>query len=234
MLIYVWSNDYSDTTLSTENDKTEHRIKGISPHIQDLTRAVVSCEIYESSLWRVSYTSYEMTTSVRFCLSYGPSKWDFIALRMIIISIWKCIVDTDVVNDVKDMRQSVITRVVIRFLWNDVIHWITATSCDKLYYACNSWSKQCISNTGIRTKEKMIGIVKWLYWLPCTCIYKYSMKTYHVSNCVGGRTSIFCKARNQYLCHAPCKSFIILISTEPRKGHFFSNIYQKRNRNKKN
>ena len=30
---------------------------------------------------------YEMTTSVRVCLSYDPLKWDFIAFKMIIISI---------------------------------------------------------------------------------------------------------------------------------------------------
>ena len=50
---------------------------------------------------------------------------------MNIISIRKRIVDTDVVNNVTDTRQSFITRVVIRFLWHDVIHRITATSCDK-------------------------------------------------------------------------------------------------------
>ena len=44
--------------------------------------------------------SYEMTTSVRFCLSYDPLKWDFIAFKMNIISLRKRIVDTDVVNDV--------------------------------------------------------------------------------------------------------------------------------------
>ena len=60
--------------------------------------------------------SCEMTTSVRFCLSYDPLKLDFIALKMSFISIRKCIVDTDVVNDVTCTRQSVITRVVIRFL----------------------------------------------------------------------------------------------------------------------
>ena len=49
-----------------------------------------------------------------------------------IISIRKRIVDMDVVNDATCTRQSVITRVVIRFLWHDVIHWITATSYDKL------------------------------------------------------------------------------------------------------
>ena len=43
--------------------------------------------------------SYEMTTSVRFCLSYDRLKWDFIAFKMDIISL-KCTVDTDVVNDV--------------------------------------------------------------------------------------------------------------------------------------
>ena len=38
----------------------------------------------------------------------------------------------DVANDVTSTRQCVITRVVIRFLWNDVIHWITATAYDKM------------------------------------------------------------------------------------------------------
>ena len=41
------------------------------------------------------------------------------------------IVVTDVVNDVTHSRKSVNTRVVIRFLWHDVIHWKTATSYDK-------------------------------------------------------------------------------------------------------
>ena len=50
------------------------------------------------------------------------------------ISIRKRIVDTDVVNNVTYTYQSVITRVVIRFLWHDVIHLITGTSYDKLLY----------------------------------------------------------------------------------------------------
>ena len=47
------------------------------------------------------------------------------------ISARKRTVDTDVDNDVTCTRQSVITRVVIRFLLHDVIHPITARSCDK-------------------------------------------------------------------------------------------------------
>ena len=66
--------------------------------------------------------SYEMTTSVRFCLSYDLLKLDFIAFRMGNISSRKRIVDTDVVNDATRLRQSVITRVVIRFLLHDVFH----------------------------------------------------------------------------------------------------------------
>ena len=34
---------------------------------EDLIRVVISYEIYEKSLWRVSQISYEITTSVRFC-----------------------------------------------------------------------------------------------------------------------------------------------------------------------
>ena len=77
---------------------------------------VNSYEIYETSLQRVSTISYEMTTSVRFCLTYNPLKWDFIAFKMNIISIRNHIADMIVVNDVTCTHQSVITRVVIRFL----------------------------------------------------------------------------------------------------------------------
>ena len=61
-----------------------------------------------------------------------PLKLDFIAFQMDNISRRKCIVETDVVNDVMPTRQNGITRVAIRFLWHDVIHWITATSYDKI------------------------------------------------------------------------------------------------------
>ena len=44
--------------------------------------------------------SYEMTTSVRFSLSYDPLKWDFIAFKMNFLSTRKRNVDIDVVNDV--------------------------------------------------------------------------------------------------------------------------------------
>ena len=75
-----------------------------------------------------------MTTSVRFCLSYDPLKWDFIAFKMGDILRRKRIVDMDVVNVVTCARQSVITRVAIRFLRHDVIHRITATSYDNIFY----------------------------------------------------------------------------------------------------
>ena len=72
-----------------------------------------------------------MTTSVRF--SYEPSNMGFYRLKMNIISTRKRIVDMDIVNDVTCTRQSVITRMVIRFLYHDVIHWIIATSYHELY-----------------------------------------------------------------------------------------------------
>ena len=84
--------------------------------IEDLTLVIILYEIYETSLRRVSSVSYVMTTSVRFCLSYDPLKWNFTAFKTNIISIRKQIVDTNVVNDVTCTRQSVTTRVVIRFL----------------------------------------------------------------------------------------------------------------------
>ena len=52
------------------------------------------------------------------------------AFKMKISSMWKRIADTDVVKDVKHTRQIVITRVVIRIFWRDVIHRKTATSYD--------------------------------------------------------------------------------------------------------
>ena len=83
-------------------------------YIEDLPRVVIS---------------YEMTTSVRFVLSYdflntilSPLKWTF------------NIVVTDVVNDVTYSRKSVHTRVVIALLLHDVIHWKTATSYDKYFF----------------------------------------------------------------------------------------------------
>ena len=58
--------------------------------------------------------------------------WDFITFKMNIISIRKYTADTDVVNEVTYMRQSVMACVVIQFLLHDVNHWITATSYDKI------------------------------------------------------------------------------------------------------
>ena len=64
-----------------------------------------------------------MTTSVRFCLSYDPlNGMEFYRLQKYYYFNRKIIVDTDVVNDVTSTRQSVITRVVMRFLWHDAIH----------------------------------------------------------------------------------------------------------------
>ena len=83
------------------------------PKIQDITRVSFLYEIHEKSLRRVSLISYEMTTSVRFYLSYDFLKWDFVAFKMNIISMRKSIADMDVVSHVTCTRQTVITRVVI-------------------------------------------------------------------------------------------------------------------------
>ena len=56
-------------------------------YTEDLTLMVILYEIYETSLRRVSYISYEMITSVRFCLSYDRFKLDFIVYKVDIISI---------------------------------------------------------------------------------------------------------------------------------------------------
>ena len=52
--------------------------------------------------------TYEMITSVRFCLSHDPLKLVSSALKMGNISSRKCIVGTDVVSDVTSTRRSVI------------------------------------------------------------------------------------------------------------------------------
>ena len=54
-----------------------------------------------------------MATSVRFWLSNDPIECGVIDIKTNFISIPKRIVDIDVVHDVTNTRQSVITRVVI-------------------------------------------------------------------------------------------------------------------------
>ena len=68
------------------------------------------------------------------------------------ISKRKRIVDMDVVNYVTSSRDIATTlRVVICFLWHDVILWITATSCDKM----NRWL--IWRNTNMRRNEDRKG-----------------------------------------------------------------------------
>ena len=52
----------------------ETQLFGTRKEKEDLTLAVISYEIYETSFRRESSISYEMTTNVRFCLSYDPLK----------------------------------------------------------------------------------------------------------------------------------------------------------------
>ena len=72
-------------------------------YIEDLTQVVILYEVYKTSLQKVSYIWYEMTMSVRFCLSYDPLKWHFIAFKMKNISRRKSNADLDFVNDVTCM-----------------------------------------------------------------------------------------------------------------------------------
>ena len=58
----------------------------------------------------------------------------FYRLQNAIISIRKRIVFTGVVNVISYTRQSVITHVVIRFLWHDFIHWINGWMDDLRFY----------------------------------------------------------------------------------------------------
>ena len=54
-----------------------YKLLSLIYEIEDLTRVVM----------KFIKRAFEMTTSVRFCLSYVPLKWDFFAFKMIIISI---------------------------------------------------------------------------------------------------------------------------------------------------
>ena len=76
---------------------------------ENLTPVVISYEIYETSLRRVLIISYEMTRSVRFCLSYDHLKLNFIAFKMDNISKRNRLADLDLVNDVMSARQSYYT-----------------------------------------------------------------------------------------------------------------------------
>ena len=55
--------------------------------------------------------SYEMTRSIKFCLSYVPLKWDFIAFKMNIISMRNRIIDLDGVNDVSRIPAKLLLHV---------------------------------------------------------------------------------------------------------------------------
>ena len=65
----------------------------------------MSYEIHETSLWRVSKIPYEMTTSVRFCLSDDYLKWDFIAFKVDIISIENITVFMDGIMTLRASKQ---------------------------------------------------------------------------------------------------------------------------------
>ena len=62
---------------------------------------------------RLGFFAFKM---IFFFFFFFLLDWDFFAFKMNIISIRERIVESDVVNKVTCTRQSVITRVVIRFL----------------------------------------------------------------------------------------------------------------------
>ena len=66
------------------------------------------------------YILYEMTTSVRVCLSYDALKMGFCCLQNEYYFNTKHYVDTNVVNDVTSTRQNVITRVLWSYDFYDM------------------------------------------------------------------------------------------------------------------
>ena len=95
----------------------------------------------------------------------------------------KCIADTDFVNDVTSTHQSVTTRVVIRFLWHDVIHWITATSCDKTKCNITAKSLDCQSHWNTRISQngclacQLLLVVLKLVFITQISFYRKSLRT---------------------------------------------------------
>ena len=91
------SNSRSPRRKSVDNT-VAHLLKEINEleYKEDLTRVVISYEFYETSLGRVSKILYEMSTTVRFCLSFDPLKRDFIVFKMNDILRRKRHVDTDI------------------------------------------------------------------------------------------------------------------------------------------
>ena len=68
------------TSQATEMDELYKKLTQMVFHMEFMKLALVTF-----------INLYEKTTSVRFCLSYDPIKWDLIAFRMNIMSIRKCI-----------------------------------------------------------------------------------------------------------------------------------------------
>ena len=62
------------------------------------------------------FQKLEMTTSVRFCLSYDPLKWDFVTFKMNIMSVRKCTIVSCAVHDVTCTHQNVMTYGQLIFL----------------------------------------------------------------------------------------------------------------------
>ena len=90
------------------------------------------------TIYRGSYTSGHFiwnlwnepsTTSVRFCLSYICFKWEFIDLKVEIISTGNI-----TLSRTASWRYATVTKCYVtsgHTIWHDVSHWITATSYDK-------------------------------------------------------------------------------------------------------
>ena len=90
-------------------------------HIEDLTRVVILHEICETSLRRVSKISYEMTMSVRFCLSYDTLQLYFIAFKMDNISRKNTLVSGALSMTLR-LRPKVLLHVWSYDFYDDVIH----------------------------------------------------------------------------------------------------------------
>ena len=89
----------------------------------------------------------------------------FIVFKMENISRRKRIVDTDIVSDITSMHQSIITHVDMCCLWHNIIHWITATTYDKL------WSKRVLWDiSSLNTRSWNVNLSRKCFQTTLKCL----------------------------------------------------------------
>ena len=149
-----------------------------------------------------------MTTSVRFCLSNDPLKWDFITFKMIIINIRNALL-TQTLSMTLRLRAKVLLHVwSYDFYDYNVIHWITATSYDKSQGSTENsfeslqkasrWTKSVSNRVFLRHKSRLpifyiilqtlrpntFHLILWCIWSKCVRYLDYFSSSHLLWNIV--------------------------------------------------